>query len=61
MYVYYYHVIIIICYKVNVQKKKKSKVFFFFRILNILTYTKREREEGLKKTDNDVYPKGPNA
>ena len=60
MYVYYYHVIIIICYKVNVQKKKKSKVFFF-RILNILTYTKREREEGLKKTDNDVYPKGPNA
>ena len=60
MYVYYYHVIIIICYKVNVQKKKKSKVFFF-RILNILTYTKKEREEGLKETDNDVYPKGPNA
>ena len=60
MYVYYYHFIIIICYKVNVQKKKKSKVFFF-RILNILTYTKRERKEGLKETDNDVYPKGPNA
>ena len=60
MYVYYYHVIIIICYKVNVQKKKKSKVFFF-RIINILTHTKREREEGLKETDNDVYPKGPNA
>ena len=60
MYVYYYHVIIIICYKVNVQKKKKSKVFFF-RIQNILTYTKRERKEGLKETNNDVYPKGPNA
>ena len=42
-------------------KKKKKVKFFFFRILNILTYTKREREEGLKKTDNDVYPKGPNA
>ena len=42
------------------KKKKKSKVFFF-RILNILTHTKREREEGLKETDNDVYPKGPNA
>ena len=42
------------------KKKKKSKVFFF-RILNILTYTKRERKEGLKETDNDVYPKGPNA
>ena len=42
-------------------KKKKKVKFFFFRILNILTYTKREREEGLKETDNDVYPKGPNA
>ena len=56
---YYYHVIIIICYKINVQKKKLK--FFFFRILNILTHTKREREEGLKETDNDVYPKGSNA
>ena len=35
--------------------------FFFFRILNILTYTHREREEGLKETDSGIYSKGLNS
>ena len=36
--------------------------FFFLRILNIFnTHIRREKIEGLKETDNSVYPKRPNS
>ena len=36
--------------------------FFFFENTKYFnTHTKEEREESFKKTNNDIYPKGPNS
>ena len=47
---------------VSPKKKKNSTNYlkFFFRMLNILIHTK-EREEGFKKTNSDVYSKRFNS
>ena len=37
--------------------KKGCLVTFFFKIVSILIYTHREREEVLKETESDVYSK----
>ena len=43
----------------RVHQSMKVFFFFFLRILCILTYIHGERGESFKKTDNDVYLKGP--